>query len=46
MEICKFDIDQYCKGFTKKQIRQIKACLEKQERNLLPFCQDRYKKAV
>lgn len=45
-DVCKFDIEQYCKGFSKKQTKQIKECLAKQERNLLPYCQDRYKQAA
>jgi hypothetical protein len=44
-EICAFDIQQYCKGIRSKRIRDLKECLAKNERNLLPRCQDHYKEA-
>jgi hypothetical protein len=43
--ICKFDMDQYCKGISAKRIRDLKECLAKHERDLLPQCQDHYKEA-
>ena len=43
--VCKFDIDQYCKPISKKRLRDLKECLAKQEKNLLPQCQDHYKEA-
>jgi len=45
LQICKFDYEQYCKSIDKKRKFEIKACLAKQERNLLPRCQDHYKEA-
>jgi hypothetical protein len=44
-QICSFDIQQYCKGIPPKRIRDLKECLAKNERNLLPRCQDHYKEA-
>ena len=44
-QICTFDIQQYCKGISVKRIRDLKECLAKNERNLLPRCQDHYKDA-
>ncbi len=43
--ICTFDIQQYCKGIPPKRIRDLKECLAKNEKNLLPRCQDHYKEA-
>ncbi len=43
--ICNFDIQQYCKGIPPKRIRDLKECLAKNEKNLLPRCQDHYKEA-
>ncbi len=43
--ICAFDIQQYCKGITAKRIRDLKECLAKHEKDLLPRCQDHYKEA-
>jgi hypothetical protein len=45
VQICSFDIQQYCKGIPAKRIRDLKECLAKNERNLLPRCQDHYKEA-
>ena len=44
-EICGFDMAQYCKNVPAKRIRDLKECLAKNERNLLPRCQDHYKEA-
>lgn len=44
-QICAFDMQQYCKGIPPKRIRDLKECLAKNERNLLPRCQDHYKEA-
>ena len=43
--ICKFDMEQYCKGIPAKRIRDLKECLAKHEKELLPRCQDHYKEA-
>jgi hypothetical protein len=43
--VCKFDIDQYCKGIPKVRIRELRQCLAKHEKNLFPQCQDHYKEA-
>ena len=43
--VCKFDMDQYCKGIPARRIRDLRACLEKHEKDLLPQCQDHYKEA-
>ncbi len=43
--VCKFDIEQYCKGIDKKRIRDLRECLAKHERDLFPRCQDHYKEA-
>ena len=45
MKVCKFDIDQYCKGIPKARIRDLRACLGKHEKDLFPQCQDHYKEA-
>jgi hypothetical protein len=42
-QICKMDIEQYCKGINKKRIRDLKECLAKHEKNLFPTCQNYYK---
>jgi hypothetical protein len=44
-DVCRFDMEQYCKGIKAKRLRDLKACLAKNERNLLPRCQDHYKEA-
>jgi hypothetical protein len=44
-QICAFDIQQYCKGIPPKRIRDLRECLAKNERNLMPRCQDHYKEA-
>ncbi|MGB9163569.1 MAG: hypothetical protein WCC41_03820, partial [Rhodomicrobium sp.] len=44
-QICTFDIQQYCKGIPAKRIRDLKECLAKHEKDLLPRCQDHYKEA-
>ena len=44
-EICSFDMAQYCKDITAKRIRDLKECLAKHEKDLLPRCQDHYKEA-
>ena len=43
--ICGFDMQQYCKGIPAKRIRDLKECLARNEKNLLPRCQDHYKEA-
>jgi hypothetical protein len=43
--ICAFDMQQYCKGIPPKRIRDLKECLAKHEKDLLPRCQDHYKEA-
>ncbi len=44
-EICSFDIAQYCKDIPAKRIRDLKECLARHEKDLLPRCQDHYKEA-
>ena len=44
-QICGFDIQQYCKGIPSKRIRDLKECLAKHEKDLMPRCQDHYKEA-
>jgi hypothetical protein len=44
--VCRWDMDQYCKGIPKKHIRDLRECLAKREKDLLPQCQDHYKEAV
>ncbi len=43
--ICPFDMQQYCKGIPPKKIRDLKECLAKHEKDLMPRCQDHYKEA-
>lgn len=43
--VCKFDMEQYCKNIPKTRLRDLRECLAKQEKNLLPQCQDHYKDA-
>ncbi len=43
---CKFDIEQYCKSIRRKRIRDLRECLAKHEKDLLPRCQDHYKEAI
>ena len=45
MIVCKFDMEQYCKGISARRIRDLRECLAKNEKNLLPQCQDHYKEA-
>ncbi len=45
MDLCKFDIEQYCKNYTTKQKKKIKECLAQNEKSLLNRCQDHYKEA-
>jgi hypothetical protein len=44
-EVCKFDIEQYCKDIPRKKKKQVKECLEKKNDSLLPRCQNYYKQA-
>ena len=44
-QICKFDIDQYCKNIPKARIRDLRECLARHEKDLFPRCQDHYKEA-
>jgi len=44
-DVCKFDKEQYCKAIPKKRLRDLRECLAKHERELLPRCQDHYKEA-
>ncbi len=44
-KVCKFDIDQYCKGIRRTRIRDLRECLGKHEKDLFPQCQDHYKEA-
>jgi hypothetical protein len=44
--ICKWDLEQYCKGISRKRIRELKECLAKHEKDLFSRCQDHYKEAV
>ncbi len=46
LDICRFDIDQYCKTVNKRYIKLLKECLAKREKDLLPRCQDYYKRAL
>ncbi len=43
--VCKLDIDQYCKGIPNIRIRDLRECLAKHEKDLMPRCQDHYKEA-
>jgi hypothetical protein len=43
--ICTWDIQQYCKGIRLTLTKQLKECLARHERELLPYCQDHYKQA-
>jgi Cysteine rich repeat len=43
--VCTFDIQQYCKDIRRTLTKQIKECLARHERELLPYCQDHYKEA-
>jgi hypothetical protein len=43
--VCKWDKEQYCKDIPFKKARDLKACLAKHEKDLLPQCQDHYKEA-
>jgi hypothetical protein len=45
LTVCKFDMEQYCKNIPKARLRDLRECLAKQEKNLLPQCQDHYKEA-
>jgi predicted dienelactone hydrolase len=44
--ICGFDIQQYCKDIPLKKLKDMKQCLAKHEKDLLPRCQDHYKEAL
>lgn len=44
-DVCKFDIEQYCKNIPRVRIRDLRACLAKHEKELFPRCQDHYKEA-
>jgi Cysteine rich repeat len=44
-DVCKFDIQQYCKDIRKTRIRELRECLRKHEKDLFPRCQDNYKEA-
>lgn len=44
-KVCKFDIEQYCKGIDKRRIRDLRGCLATHEKDLFPNCQDHYKEA-
>jgi Flp pilus assembly CpaF family ATPase len=46
LDICRFDIDQYCKTINRKYTKMLKECLEKHEKDLLPRCQDYYKRGI
>ncbi len=43
--VCKLDIDQYFKNIKKIRIRDLRECLAKHDKDLLPRCQDHYKEA-
>jgi hypothetical protein len=45
MIVCKWDKEQYCKDIPYKKVRELKECLAKHEKDLLPQCQDHYKDA-
>ncbi len=44
-DICKYDIQQYCKDIRRARIRDLKACLAKHEKDLFPRCLENYKDA-
>lgn len=44
-DVCRFDIQQYCKNIRKTRIRDLRECLAKHEKDLFPRCQDHYKEA-
>ncbi len=43
--VCRFDKEQYCKDIPYKSWPQLRECLAKHEKDLLPQCQDHYKEA-
>jgi hypothetical protein len=45
-DVCRYDMQQYCKGMKAAQLRDLRACLAKHESDLLPRCQDHYKEAI
>jgi hypothetical protein len=45
LDVCRFDMDQYCKDIPPRKVKQVKECLAKHEKDLLPRCQDHYKEA-
>jgi len=45
-QICAWDKQQYCKDIPQKKVKELKACLAKHEKDLLPRCQDHYKEAL
>ena len=45
-DVCGLDMQQYCKGMKPTRLRDLRACLARHERELLPRCQDHYKEAV
>ena len=44
-DVCKFDIQQYCKNITARRIRDLKACLAMHDKDLFPRCHENYKDA-
>jgi hypothetical protein len=44
-DVCKFDIEQYCKEIRKARIKALRECLAKHEKQLFPRCQDHYREA-
>jgi hypothetical protein len=44
-DVCKFDIQQYCKDIRRTRVRELRECLRKHEKDLFPRCQDNYKNA-
>jgi hypothetical protein len=44
--ICQWDLQQYCKNVPPRRLKELKACLAKNEKKLLPRCQDHYKEAL
>lgn len=44
-QICGWDKEQYCKDIPLRKVKELKECLAKHEKDLLPRCQDHYKEA-
>jgi hypothetical protein len=45
-DVCRFDLQQYCKDIPLKKVKEVKQCLAQHEKDLLPRCQDHYREAT